>query len=321
MNSNPIFDSIRELISQGDADQALQVLIGFLEKDGSQPEILRTLRVVEANYRAARKQEAKGILNFSDAQREYAKTNDFLVSVVDDLIAGRKPPPGFSGTGDGGRRNALLPWLIGGGILLVLGILAGIWFSRPSKPQEDQKPATNTESLQCPKFRPEGFKVMVLEFQKLSGEDSKPELGIQTRIRDLTERNNINVDVKVLSEEAFAGNTPDVQEAKGLGNQCMADMVIWGDYEKAKDSIEVDIRYAFTNSDWPSGTASQTFKNISEIKADRMKIKDLDEAVFRLCTALALYEDRMDLAEKWINKIKTPNSREAAWKKMLKKPR
>ncbi|MBK6995271.1 MAG: hypothetical protein IPH31_10210 [Lewinellaceae bacterium] len=319
MNSNPIFESVRELISQGDADQALQVLIGFLEKDGSQPETLRTLRVVEANYRAARKQEAKGILDFSDAQREYAKTNDFLVSVVDDLITGRKPSPSFAGTGDGGRKNALLPWLIGGGILIVLGILAGIWLSGASKQQEVQKTAAETESQQCPKFRQEGFKVMVLEFQKLSGEDSKPELGIQSRIRDLTERNKINVDVKVLSEEAFGGNTPDLQDAKGLGNQCMADMVIWGEYEKAQDSIEVDIRYAFTNSEWPAGTASQTFKNISEIKADRMKINDLDEAVFRLCTALALHEDRMDLAEKWINKLKKPNPREAEWKKMLKK--
>jgi len=319
MNSNPIFESVRELISQGDADQALQVLIGFLEKDGSQPETLRTLRVVEANYRAARKQEAKGILDFSDAQREYAKTNDFLVSVVDDLIAGRKPVPGFAGTGDGGARNALLPWLIGGGILIILGVLAGIWLSKSPEQQDDQKSGVNTEAFQCPKFRDKGFKVMVLEFQKLSGEDSKPELGIQSRIRDLTERNNINVDVKILSEEAFGGNTPDIQDAKGLGNQCMADMVIWGEYEKAKDSIEVDIRYAFTNSEWPAGTASRTFKNISEIKADRMRINDLDEAVFRLCYALALHEDRMDLAEKWINKIKNPNPREEEWKEMLKK--
>ncbi|MFN0173305.1 MAG: hypothetical protein ACKVU0_01565 [Saprospiraceae bacterium] len=319
MNSNPIFESVRELISQGDADQALQVLIGFLEKDSTQPEILRTIRVVEANFRAARKLEAKGILDFSDAQREYAKTNDFLVSVVDDLIAGRKPPPGFAGTGDGGRRNTFLPWLIGGGILIILGILAGIWLTSSPKQQDDQNSDVNTGSLQCPKFREEGFKVMVLEFQKLSGEDSKPEFGIQSRIRDLTERNKINVDVKVLSEEAFGGNTPDIQEAKNLGNQCKAEMVIWGDYENVKDSIEVDIRYAFTNSEWPSGTASRTFKNISEIKADRMKIKDLDEAVFRLCTALALHEDRMDLAEKWINKIKKPNPREEEWKKMLKK--
>ncbi|MDO8368775.1 MAG: hypothetical protein Q7T20_18390 [Saprospiraceae bacterium] len=316
MNINPIFDSVRELISQGDPDQALQVLIAFLEKDGSQPETLRTLRVVEANYSAARKKEAKGILDFSEAQREYAKTNDALVTVVEDLIAGRKPPPTFSGTGDGRRRNVLLPWLIGGGILLLLGILAGVWFSRPERRQEDKK-ANNMESSPCPIFRSGGFKVMVLEFQKLSGEDSKPELGIQTRIRDLTERNQINVDVKLLAETAFEGNTPGLKEARALGTQCMADLVIWGQYEKAENSITVDIRYAFTDTEWPPGAASQTFKNVSEIKADQMKINDLDEAVFRLCTALALHENRMDLAEKWLNKLKKPNPREIEWKKKL----
>ncbi|MBC7778397.1 MAG: hypothetical protein H7246_23395, partial [Phycisphaerae bacterium] len=300
----------------GDADQALQVLIAFLEKDGSHPEMLRTLRVIEANYRAARKQEAKGIIEFSEAQREYAKTNDALVSIVDDLISGRKPAPGFSGTGDGGSRRPWLPWLIGGGILFLLGIAAAVWFSQ-SKTNKDS--VANAVTQQCPKFRQDGFKVMVFEFQRLSGEDSKPELGIQTRIRDLTERNKVNADVKILSAKAFDENTPSLKEATELGSQCQADMVIWGQYEKAESSISVDIRYAFTAPEWPSGAAIETFKNVSEIKADQMKITNLDEAVFRLCTAMALHENRIDLAEKWLNKLQQPNAREVEWKKRLEK--
>lgn len=319
MNNHPVFNSVRELISQGDADQALQVLIAFLEKDGAQPESLHTLRVVEANYRAARKKETKGILDFSEAQREYAKTNDALISILDDLIAGRKPVPGFKGTGDGGSRSMLLPWLAGGSILLLVGILAGLWFTRSSQKDEDQKLLANEAALQCPKFRPEGFKVLVLEFQKLSGAVSKPELGIQTRIRDLTERNKVVTDVKILSEKSFDSITPSLQEATALGNQCQADMVIWGHYEPMDNSISVDIRYAFTAADWPPGVAMETFKNVTEIKADQMKITNLDEAVFRLCTAMALHENRIDLAEKWLNKLQQPNEREIAWKKMLEK--
>ena len=319
MNNHPVFNSVRELISQGDADQALQVLIAFLEKDGAHPESLHTLRVVEANYRAARKKETKGILDFSEAQREYAKTNDALVSILDDLIAGRKPVPGFKGPGDGGSRNVLLPWLVGGSILLLVGILAGLWFTRSSQKDEDQKLVANEAALQCPKFRPEGFKVLVLEFQKLSGAVSKPELGIQTRIRDLTERNKVVTDVKILSEKSFDSITPSLQEATALGSQCQADMVIWGQYEPLDNSISVDIRYAFTAADWPPGVAMETFKNVTEIKADQMKITNLDEAVFRLCTAMALHENRIDLAEKWLNKLQQPNNREIEWKKMLEK--
>ena len=309
MNSNPVFNTVRELISQGDADQALQVLITFLEKDAMQPETLHTLRVIEANYRAARKQETKGILDFSEAQREYAKTNDALISIVDDLIAGRKPAQGFSGTGtgDGGTRLTRMRWMIGGGILLVVGILAAIWFTR----------SEHTGQSDCPKFRPDGFKVLVFEFQKLSGDESKPELGIQTRIRDLTERNKIKTDVKILPAKAFDENTPSINDATELGDQCKADMVIWGQYEKLNDSISVDIRYAFTMPAWPPGAAIDMFKNVSEIKVDQMKITNLDEAVFRLCTAMALHENRIDLAQKWLNKLQQPNARETEWKEML----
>ena len=167
MNSHPVFNSVRELISQGDADQALQILIAFLEKDGSHPESLHTLRVVEA--------------------------------------------------------------------------------------------------------------------------------------------------------KSFDSNTPSLQEATALGSQCQADMVIWGQYEPIDNSISVDIRYAFTAANWPPGAAIETFKNVTEIKADQMKITNLDEAVFRLFTAKALYENRIDLAEKWLSKLKQPNEREIQWRKMLEK--
>jgi uncharacterized protein YneF (UPF0154 family) len=311
MNSQPVFETAQEFLRQGDTDQALQLLIQFLEKEGTQPEYLRTLRVVESNFNAARQRERKGILEFSDAQREYAKSNDAILEVLENLVSGKKTTTGFQGTGDGSVRNTRLYWLIGGGILLVLGVAAGYYLMGRKTPKE--------ELVECPKFRPEGFRVMVLEFQKLSGEDSKPELGIQTRIRDLTEKNNMNTDVRILPSKSFDGITPGNREATEIGNQCQANLVVWGQYEKVKDSISLDIRYAFTDPTWPPGAAIETFKNVSEIKADQMKISNLDDAVFRLCTAMALHENRMDLAEKWLNKIQTPNARETQWKKKLKK--
>jgi len=36
MNNHTVFNSVRELISQGDADQALQVLMAYLEKDAGE---------------------------------------------------------------------------------------------------------------------------------------------------------------------------------------------------------------------------------------------------------------------------------------------
>lgn len=309
MNTPPVFDSVRELLSLGDTGDALQVLLTYLEKEGTRPDLLRTLRVVESGYHATRQQEIKGILDFSQAKREYAQVNDALLAVLEDLIRGRSQSAG-------NPRNKRLPWIIGGGIFMLLCLLVGWWYSQRST--VSQNPDDPFANLECPKFRPEGIKVLVLEFQKLGGNDSKPEFGIQTRIRDLTHQ-KMDTDVRILPANAFGGETPGTREATTLGKHCQASLVIWGQYDQGKDSIEVDIRYAFTDPVWPPGAALQTFKNVTELKTDHMKISDLDEAVLRLCTALALHENRMDLAEKWLNRIKAPNVRERGWKEVLEK--
>lgn len=314
MNSHPVFDSARELLGQGDTGKALKVLIAHLEKDGSRPDYLRSLRLIEASFNAVRQQEIKGILDFSEAKREYARTNDALLTIIDGLESGETPSVGLGGTGDGRRKQSGIVWLLGGGLLLLLGIVAGMWFFKdaklPLKPDSSQ--------IQCPKFQPEGFKIMVLEFQKLSGEDSRPELSIQTRIRDLTQKNQMATDVRILPASSFDNTTPGLKDATELGASCEADMVIWGQYEKSANVLVVDIRYAFTDPVWPPGKAMQTFSNVSALKSDQMRIENLDEAVFRLCTALALHENRMDLAEKWLNRLELPNEREQQWKKVLK---
>lgn len=322
MNSNPVFDSVQQLLRQGDTGQALQVLISFLEKEGSRPDLLRTLRVVEANYSAARQQEIKGILEFSEAQREYAKTNDALLGALEDLASGRKPLTSYSGTGDGGSSNVRIAWLVGGGLLLVLGIVAGIFLTRSKKPRPEPTQTVIEQPKeaepQCPGFKPERFKVMIVQFQNLGEEKRKPELSIQSRIRELTTNNQLATDVEILNHQQFETSTPDLNDATDLGKHCQADLVIWGQFEPlVGNAISVDIHYAFTDASWPPGVASQTFKNVSEIKADQMKINNLDDAVFRICTALALHENRMDLAKKWLNKLQKPNLREQKWKETL----
>jgi hypothetical protein len=306
MNTNPVFDSVQELLSQGDTSQALQMLIVFLEKDGSKPEFVRTLRVVEANFNTTRQKEIKGILEFSKAQVVYAKCNDALLSVLEDLKAGRKISNDL--TASTRTRNPNRTWLIGGGVLLVLGLVAGILITKLDT------------GLKCPDFRPGDFKIMILQFQNVSEQKRTPEASIQARIRELTKINQLATDVEIVNDKRFESNTPDLKDAVELGMQCDAEMVVWGQFEPmANDSISVTVYYAFTEAKWPPGEASQTFKNVSEIKTDRMKITNLDEAVFRICTALAAHENRMDLVKKWLNKIKEPNSREQEWKEIVNK--
>lgn len=313
MNNDPVFESVQQLLSQGDTGQALELLIQHLEKEGSQPEIVRSLRVVEANYQSVRQQEIKGLVDFSELRRAKAQANDAILSLLDDLKSGRKPLVGQSGTGDG--RVFPWPWIIVGAILLI----AGIWMIRSNQKKEGPLTASNSE-IQCPSFQSPGSKVIILPFLNLGESKRRPELSIQSRIRELTKNNNLATSVEILTDPKLGSDAPDDQTATQLGKHCQADMIIWGQYEPLeKDSISVDIHYAFVNADWPPGAAIQTFKNVTEIKtAKELNLANLDDAIFRICTALALHNNNLPLAEKWLNKIKKPNQREEAWKKILK---
>jgi hypothetical protein len=310
MDKHTVFETVRQAVSLGDTGQALQVFLAYLESSGQHPDLLRSLRVIEANFNTAKRKEGNGILSYQEARSEYAKANDALLSMLEMVATGNVRTMGAA-TGPGRKR---MVWFLSGGLLLLLGLAGGyFWFAGNTAIDQNVVP------LPCPKFRVDGLRVMVLEFQRLSGADSKPELGIQTRILDLTERNQINTDVRILPAKTFDSITPSTRDATAFGQQCEADMVIWGQYEQLQDSISVDIRYAFTAPDWPPGASLETFRNVTELKSDRMKINNLDEAVFRLCTAMALHENRLDLAEKWLNKIQKPNAREQEWKEMLAK--
>jgi hypothetical protein len=307
MNNDPVVGAIRQLISEGETGKALQTFIEHLETENIYPPLLQTLRVVQANYSTAKRKEANGVLNFSEARSEYAKANDAILSVLEEFASGKS-------SGFRAFQNSMKKWWLTGGILLIVGI--GWWLM-----QRANLPGANAEDsiAVCPEFIPEARKVMILAFQKLGGEDTRPEVGIRTRISDLTEKNNLKTDVKLVEAESIGKNWPgNAREGAKLGRKCMADLIIWGEYEKFNDSISVDIRYAFTDEEWPAGSALNTFKNVTEIKSDQMKISNLDEAVLRLCTALALHENRMDLAEKWLMKQPNVNAREALWKEQLK---
>jgi hypothetical protein len=305
-----IFDTVRQLLSQGETAQALRALINHLEKARNNPAALRILRVLEANYNSIRKNEIKGILSFAEVQQANNKTYDALLSITEDLEAGRTI--GYQLDSSSSPKSRI-PWLIGGGILLLLGSIIGILLLQNQQQPQEALSAT------CPDFDKKDITVMIIPFNNLGGEAAKPEFGIQSLIRDLTGRNAVSSDVEILPGNRFADNPPDMEEAMQLGVNCAASMVIWGQYEKQTDGITLDVRYVFTKGPkMPGGAIAETIKNISEIKSGTAKFNSLEDAVFSLCTAMALHEGQVDLAQKWLGKVKELSPKALELKEKLK---
>lgn len=311
------FETIRQFIALGDLPQAIQVFKNHLQQGAKNPAALRVLQVVESKLNAIKQQERKGLLDLSEAQKAYNHITDALLGLADDVEAGRAPVMPFNESPVSDR----IYWLIGGGILILLAIIAVVLFRQGNKPQVIQlEPAEKQPVVQeCPEFETTGFRVLLIPFQKLRGEEARPELGLQERIRGLTKRNNVNTDVEILRGDRFSGSTPDDRDASRAGMQCQADMVIWGQYESETEGIAIDVRYVFTKEpNIAAGSSLETFKSLTELKSNRMKFNDLEQAVFALCSMMALHEDNAPLVEKWVDKLQAPDPQLEKIKRRLK---
>ncbi len=289
MANNEMLQSVRDLLREGNTTQALQLLIGLLEKDTRfRDNLLRTLRVAEVNYNAVRQQELKGILSFQEAQREYSKITDTLLAVMDDFEAGRVPTTSPLATGQSRWRI----WAIIGGAMLLAGALL-FW-----------------PDSACPTFENgEALHVMVLPFENLLKErEANPELRIRDDIQELTKKAEIPVEVKIGSGDKTTNLNS--QDAEKLGRKCGADLVIFGQYQAfEKDSIRVKMGYKFLKEGGTEFSGSfKTFRDITAVEPAR----DLQDALFSLCAMIAMGEGNWEFAKRWMGRIREKNAEEMA---------
>ncbi|MCB9308070.1 MAG: hypothetical protein H6565_15840 [Lewinellaceae bacterium] len=310
MEINEIIATTRSLLQQGDTGKALRAILDHLEKDARFAETTRVLQLAEANYNAARQQELKGILSFQEAQRQYSQINDALLSTLDTIAAG---PPAQRTLGAPPDKSVLYKWLIGAAVVLALGLLLGLWFSSR---QSDAGTGTKQEAS-CPAFAGAGQRVIILPFQDLANSPASPELTIQSRIRELSGKNEFPTQVEILGNYDVKKNNPDIRTATSIGQRCMADLVIWGLYEKSPDSIKVDIQYVFTKSgELGRSDGFLAFKDLPSLRDGRM-VRGLDDAIFALCGLMAIQEKKGALAQQWFKKVHNPQETDRMLMKKL----
>jgi hypothetical protein len=288
MENNLNIESIRSLLSQGDTGRAVQLLIALLEKDTRfKDNLLRTLRVAEANFNAVRQQELKGILSFQEAQREYSKVNDALLAVLDDFEAGRVPAVAVQAVEN--RRK----WLwVGIALTLLVGALV-LWLLL-------------RRNADCPKFEnDQALHVMILPFDPLTDRVAKPALRIQDDIQVLTQKAGFPAEVKVNVRNAK--DRVNSQDAQRLARECGADLVVFGQYQAFEnDSIRVRMGFRFLKSGMEFNGPFETFRDITAVQPTR----DLKDAVFSLCAMIAIGNKNWPVAKRWMERIREKDNQE-----------
>jgi hypothetical protein len=286
METNQIINNTRELLSNGETGKAFQTLIIALSQQSNQDQLLQSLRVGEANYNNTRQQELKGILSFSEAQREYAKSNELIFNALQTLE---------SGTSDNFLSKKKYWWAV----LPILGLLAGLtYFFYPS---------TN-----CPDFdKTKRIKIMLLPFQNVGDRKAKPEVVLQTKIRTITQKNNLSTDVEILQNFNSEKENPDFDEAGKLGNICCVNLVVWGQYSVGTDSSRINIQYKSILDGSNGESDFLAVKDVTALQSGQMN-KGLEDIVLSLCTMIAIREKRLDKAEEWLLKMKEKDGNDMA---------
>jgi hypothetical protein len=296
MPLHAILEDARNALRQGDTAGALKTLIDRLPPDPAYTDVLRALRVVEAGYNTARQQELKGLLTFNEAQRAYNKANDAILSLIDQLAAGTQTIPR---TRNRSRRLLLL------GLSALL--LASIIFTLFRLRQNDA----------CPDWDETGaFRVIILPFESYGGPVRDPASALSDSIRILTRKNNLLVGVKTSNIHSRRPLDPD--EARSIGANCSADLVIWGKYAvDEQDRIRVRMGHVFVQSGGEEKDISSvlTFSDITEIGPER----SLQDAILGICTRIALHEGNLDAARKWLRKMEAPEQSEKEQMKLLER--
>jgi hypothetical protein len=273
-------NDIRELLRQGQTGQALEALLAWTRKDARyKNNLARTLEVLQVGYERVRRQELKGILSFQEAQREYSKVADAILSVLDDVEAGRVPAAAIQA----GRTR-----MFAGAAVLVLTVL-GLWLF------------FGNNRSQCPGFTDDkALHILLLPFDPLDARTAAVELRIQDDISRLTQKAKLPVEVRIGTREKSDGES-SLQMANRKGKRCDADLVIFGQYKVfEQDSLRIKLGYRFLRDKGKTGDVPfHTFRDITEIKAPR----DLEDALFSLCAMIAMREKSWEFARRWMDKI------------------
>jgi len=238
MSKQEIIKNIKAAIAQADTPKALAQLIPFLESNRQYSAMSKVARLAQAKYERAAQDFNQGLIDREDTTFIYNAVNRTVLQLVADL---EKNDFDLSHYEPDMRPNV---WqkrngTILAGILMVLIIGLGYWI------YNTQQAAAPT-GITCPTFQENAeFKVLLLPFQPNRQDELTPHITIKRRLTDKSAKEKLNTSIEIDNDYFDNHDTPGKVEAMFAGDNCDAQMVIWGIWEKtAKGTIiSTDFKY------------------------------------------------------------------------------
>lgn len=238
MSKQEIIKNTKGAIAQADTPEALAQLIPFLESNRPYNAMSKVARLAQAKYEGAERDFNQGLVDREGTTFIYNAVNRTVLQLIEDL---QKDDFDVSHYEPDMRPNVwqkrIGPILAGILIVLIGGVGYGIYNAEKETPPI---------GLTCPTFQENAeFKVLLLPFQPNRKDELTPHITIKRRLTDKSAKEKLNTSIEIDKDYFDNHDTPGKTEAMSAGDNCGAQMVIWGIWEKTSNGtiVSTDFKY------------------------------------------------------------------------------
>lgn len=244
MDKTQALQQARSLASNAKQEEALDLLLRFFAQDNRYRHLERKTRHVLAQYKRAERDAMLGVTDAPSTQLAYNRITKNVLQLADYLEDDELQP--------GRHDHEAKPkyWGVLAIVLLALAVVGGAawWFLKIDRANEVLPTANNSQTTPCPEYpEKENFRILLFPFRELNDNGLRPHFAIGDRLGKLRERYGIRCGIRYYNIDPKDVNRyPSTStDATKLGNQCQAQLVIWGSTEQAAGSAIIQTRYRF----------------------------------------------------------------------------
>ncbi len=244
MTKQQVIQAVKSDIAKAETSKSLTKLITFLEGNQRYRSMGKVARLAQAKYEGAERDYSQGLVEKEDANLVYNSVNRTVLQLVEDLenddfeLSHYEPEM----RPDSGQKSITR---ILAGIFTVLAIGVGYYIYTTNNTEERPAPPI-AEKLTCPDFiQNSEFNVLLLPFQPNNTDELTPHATIKRRLASKSASENLNISIEIDKDYFDHHDTPGEVEASTAGNDCGAQMVIWGIWEKLPTGIIISTDFKY----------------------------------------------------------------------------
>ena len=300
--------SIKQLISQGNLEEAYAQLVKLTEAYAHYAELADIARVNQADFYQLKAQNLKGTISPEDARIVANQLANNALQVIRHLETGKvNLEPDI-------QPNSSKAWryyLVGGIVTLAIAILVWqLW---------DKNKTSSSEPDTCPVFSKEAeLKVLILPFKQTGKEkDVKPEFDIMDGLNDLIEKTpglRVRSIADVYESYDIDKDYPNSAQAAEIAQHCQAQMLIWGKVnQNSATDYTVDVRYRLLDAGGVRFAGDTTISRLLTVTEEASFSRDV-KAITNLLYLVLANQMRVTIAANVLDEINAGNSTTAALK-------